>query len=138
MRVVGAEVLVDQRRAGLERLLGVDDDGQRLVLDEELLRRVNDAVLVGAEHDGDGLADVLDACRCASGMVSGVLTSTPGGTQAIGHGDSSSMSSPVKTRVDAGRLLRAPSVSIETILACASGDRTIAACSMPGSTTSST
>ncbi len=44
----------------LERLLGVDDHGQRVVLDEHLLGGVDDRVLVLADDDGDALADVLD------------------------------------------------------------------------------
>jgi hypothetical protein len=73
----------------------------------------------------------------ASGQWSGTRISTPGGTQTIGHGAAmSAMSSPVKTASTPGRALAA-SVSIETIFACASGERTIAAYSMPGRTMSS-
>jgi hypothetical protein len=57
---VGAELVVDDRRAVLERLLGVDDDGQRVIVDDDLAGRVDDGVLVGAEHDGHRLADVAD------------------------------------------------------------------------------
>ena len=73
----------------------------------------------------------------ASGSVSGDLISTPGGTHAIGSGDSSCTSSAVNTPWTPGAPL-APSVSIETIRACASVDRTTAMCSMPASTMSST
>ena len=41
--LVGAELLVHERRAVLERLLGIDDRGQRLVLDDDVLGRVDDA-----------------------------------------------------------------------------------------------
>ena len=58
--LVGPELRVDERGAVLERLLGVDDHGQRVVVDEHLLGRVDDRVLVLADHDGDALADVLD------------------------------------------------------------------------------
>jgi hypothetical protein len=60
VRLVGAELLVHERRPGLEGLLGVDHHGQRVVLDDDLLGGVDDAVLVAADDDGDGLADVLD------------------------------------------------------------------------------
>jgi hypothetical protein len=73
----------------------------------------------------------------ASGSVSGDLISTPGGTHAMGSGDSSRTSSAVNTPWTPGALLAA-SASIETIFACASGERTIAMCSMPGTTMSST
>ena len=68
-----------------------------------------------------------------------MLTSTPGGTQAIGSGRAEvGRSSPVKTAYDAVARQRPPSVSIETIFACASGERTNAAHSCPGSVMSST
>ena len=57
--LVGAQRLVDQR-AVLQRLLGVGDDRQRLVLDHDVLGRVDDRVAVLTEHDGHGVADVLD------------------------------------------------------------------------------
>ena len=61
----------------------------------------------------------------ASGHVSGDLTSTPGGTQAIGSGPSSVRSSAVNTPCTPGAS-RAPDASIETIRACASLERTTA------------
>jgi hypothetical protein len=51
---------VHERRAGLQRRLGVDDHGQRVVLDEHLLGRVDHAVLAVADDDRDPLAHVLD------------------------------------------------------------------------------
>src|SRR6185436_4016240 len=59
----------------------------------------------------------------ASGHVSGVLTSTPGGIHTIGIGASKLRSSEVKTPCTPVAAL-APEVSIETILACASLERT--------------
>jgi hypothetical protein len=56
--LVGAELLVDDRSAVLERLLGIDDRRQRVVVHDHLLGRVDHAVLVAAEHDRDRLADV--------------------------------------------------------------------------------
>ena len=74
----------------------------------------------------------------ASGQCSGVFTSTPGGTQAIGMPEPrSDMSSPVNTACTPCRA-SAPDLSIEAILACASVERTKAAWSMPGTTMSST
>ena len=60
VHLVGAEVGVDERLGVVDRLLGIDDDRQRVVLDEHLLGGVDDAVLVVAEDDRDALADVLD------------------------------------------------------------------------------
>src|SRR6185295_390571 len=73
----------------------------------------------------------------ASGHVSGVLTSTPGGIHTIGRGASSLRSSEVKTPCTPGADL-APSVSIDTIVACASVERTTAMYSMPVRVRSST
>src|SRR5215212_1632493 len=61
----------------------------------------------------------------ASGQCSGVLISTPGGTHAIGSGDAMSRSAAVKTPWTPGSAAAAE-VSIEVILACASGERTTA------------
>ncbi len=72
----------------------------------------------------------------ASGQCSGVLTSTPGGTQAIGSGAAKSRSSAVNTPWMPSRS-SAAEPSMETIRACASGERTIAACSVPTGSMSS-
>ena len=108
----------------LERLLRVDDDRQRVVLDDDLLGGVDDAVLVAADHDGDGLADVLD----------GVARQRP----RLGRLDLDARRHPRHRHravecqvlggehaVDTGRL-RAADASIETIRACASVERTTA------------
>lgn len=58
--LVGAELLVDERRAVLERGLGVDHHRQRLVVDEHVFRGVDHRVLVLADDDGHGVADVAD------------------------------------------------------------------------------
>ena len=47
-------------RPTFERLLRIDDDGQRLVLDDHVLDRVHHAVAILADDDGDGVADVVD------------------------------------------------------------------------------
>ena len=49
-------VVADQRRVGVERLAGVDDRRQRLVLDVDQLERVVRGVLVGRDHERDLLA----------------------------------------------------------------------------------
>jgi hypothetical protein len=59
VRLVRAERLVHERLVP-QRLLDVDDDRQRLVLDVHLLRRVDDRVLVHADDHRDPLADVAD------------------------------------------------------------------------------
>ena len=68
-----------------------------------------------------------------SGQCSGVLISTPGGAQTMGSGPAKSpaMSSPVSTATTPLRSFAAD-VSIEVIVACASGERTTTRCSMPG------
>src|SRR3954449_1956510 len=74
----------------------------------------------------------------ASGQSSGVLTSTPGGTQAIGIGEARSCrSSPVKTPWTPSYSLAAD-VSIEVMFACASVERMTAMYSIPERTMSST
>ena len=68
-----------------------------------------------------------------SGQFTGVLISTPGGAQtiAIPPAKSPAMSSPVSTATTPVRSLAAVA-SIDVIAACASGERMIAACSVPG------
>ena len=70
--LVGAELLPDQRRAVLERRLGVDHDGLRVVVDDHLLCRVDDAVLVGADDDRHRVADALDLAALQRHVVRGV------------------------------------------------------------------
>ena len=57
---VGVVVVVHGRRRVLERRLRIDDDGQRVVLDDHLLGGVDHGVLVPADDRGDALADVAD------------------------------------------------------------------------------
>ena len=57
--LVGPELLVHERPA-LERGLGVGHDRQRVVLDDDVLGRVDHAVAVVADHERDRIADVLD------------------------------------------------------------------------------
>ena len=72
-----------------------------------------------------------------SGMWSGVLISTPGGAQTIGMPPSKPRSSAVNTPTTPG-WAAASEVSIAVIAACASVERTNAACSMPWACRSST
>ena len=58
--LVRAERRVDEDLV-LQRLLDVDDDGQRLVLDLDVGGGVDDDVLVVADDERDGVADVADA-----------------------------------------------------------------------------
>ena len=58
--LVRAELVPDERRALFKRRLRVDHRRQRLVLDDHVLDGVVDAVAVGADHDRDRVADVLD------------------------------------------------------------------------------
>ena len=60
VHLVGAELLVDEVRALVQRGLDVRDDRERVVLDEDVLGGVDRDAAVGAEDDRDGVADVLD------------------------------------------------------------------------------
>ena len=61
-------VVADQRRVGVERLAGVDDRGQRLVLDVDQLQRVVRRVLVGRDHERDLLALEADLVAGEHGL----------------------------------------------------------------------
>ena len=70
----------------LQGRLGVDDDRQRLVLDDDVLGGVDDGVAVVADDRRRPASPTWLTLPLASGQCSGVLTSTPGGTHAIGSG----------------------------------------------------
>src|SRR3954447_13083322 len=70
--LVRAVLLPYQRRALFEGLLRVDHDRLRVVLDDHLLGSVDHAVLVGADHDGDWVANALDLAGL-QGPVAGVV-----------------------------------------------------------------
>ena len=61
-------VVADQRRVGVERLAGVDDRRQRLVLDVDQLQRVVGRVLVGRDHERDLLALEADLVAREHGL----------------------------------------------------------------------
>ena len=61
-------VVADQRRVGVERLAGVDDRRQRLVLDVDQLERVVRRVLVGRDHERDLLALEADLVAREHGL----------------------------------------------------------------------
>ena len=68
-------------RLVLERLLRVDDDRQRVVLDDDVLGRVHDRVPVAADDHGDRVADVVDRAlgeRPVRGRVDGHAGRRPG------------------------------------------------------------
>ena len=69
-QVVGLAVLVvaDQRRVVVERLAGVDDGGQRLVVDVDQLQRVARRVLVGGDDERDLLALEADLVARQHGL----------------------------------------------------------------------
>src|SRR4051812_24325583 len=94
------------------------------------------AYLSSAMTTATGSPTCLTAPR-ASAQCSGVRTSTPGGTQAIGSGAALVTSSPAYTARTPGSA-SAALLSSDVIFACASGERTNAAYSIPGRTTSST
>ena len=59
VHLVGAELLVHERRS-FERLLGIGDDLERLVLDDNVLGGVDHGVAVLAEHHRHWIAHVVD------------------------------------------------------------------------------
>ena len=123
--------------AALERLLGVDDDRQRVVLDDDVLGGVDDRVAVGADDDGDRVADVLDGAlgqRPVRRRVDVDAGRHPG--QRERRLEVEVLAGEDGLDAVAARARR--EVSIEVIVACASGERTNAAQSMPGSAMSST
>ena len=61
-------VVADQRRVRVERFAGVDDRGQRLVLDVDQLERVVRRVLVRRDHERDFLALESDLVTCEHGL----------------------------------------------------------------------
>jgi hypothetical protein len=61
-------VVADQRRVGVERLAGVDDCGQRVILDVDQLERVVRRVLVGRNDKGDLLALEADLVSREHGL----------------------------------------------------------------------
>ncbi len=135
VHLVGPELLVHVRRAG-EGRLWVDHDRQRLVLDQNLLGRVDDRVAVLAEHDGDRIPHVLDGLpreRPVLGVVDLHARRHPRQWQRPAR---SARSAPVKTAWTPGHS-RAAAVSIDVIRAFASGERTSDAHSIPGSEMSS-
>ena len=70
--LVGPELLVDQRRSVLERLLRIGDHRERVVLDDDVLGRVDDRVAVIADHERDRIADVLDLALGQHPVIGGV------------------------------------------------------------------
>ena len=135
--LVGAEVLVDDRAPSLSAASGSVTTGSGSYSTTTSSAASTTAYLSSPMTTATGLADVPTLPR-ASGQCSGTLTSTPGGTQTIGQrrGQVAHVLAG-EDRVDAGAR-RAAAVSIEMIRACASGERTIAANSIPARTMSST
>ena len=131
--VVGLAFLVvaDDGRVGVERVRGVDDRGQRLVVDVDELERVACRVAVLGDDEGDLLA--LEA-HLVGGEDGDACRST---ASAIHARPSVSSTAPVMTAFTFG-CASAAEVSMLLMRACASGLRRTAPCSMPGRTMSST
>ena len=114
--------------SGLERRAGVDHGRQQLVLDLDQLERVARRVAVVGDHERDLLALEADLVRGQDRLLVGGHRRHPRRT---------SRSSPVSTAWTFG-CCSAAEVSIETIRACATGERSIAPCSVPRRWMSST
>ena len=117
-------------RAVLERRLDVDDHRQRVVLDDDLLGGVDDRVAVVADHERDRVADVVDLVL-GERPVRRVVDLDP--RRDPGHRQRR-LEVEVVAGEDGVHARRTPwrrDVSIETIFACASGERTNAAHSCP-------
>ena len=129
---------MELRRAGLRRLLGIDDGGQRLLVDLDRLERVDGLGLRLGDDGRDAFAGPLDASP--SRGPAGVLTlfwipAEPPAGQAIGSG-LYGMSAPTITARTPG-IVFAADVSIDRMLAWAYGLRRIARWVIPVSLMSS-
>ena len=132
-------VLVELRRARLGRLLGVDDRGQRLPVDDDRLDGVRG--LLGRLRDdrGHALAVPLDAVGRERARRVDVVLDARGAAGRPGHRQRvvRARPRPIRTSTTPG-IDFAMLVSIDLMLACAYGLRRIAICAMPGSVMSST
>ena len=54
-----APVRVETRRVGLESVLGVEHDIERIVLNVYQLKRVFEGVFIAGDHNGQRVADVF-------------------------------------------------------------------------------
>ena len=123
--LVGPEVLVDERRAVLERRLEVGDRGQRLVVDEDVLGRVLHLVAAVADDDGDRVADVVDLADRERPVVEVADLDArrhPGHRQRAADAERGHVLAREDGDDAAG--CSASDLSIEAILACASVERT--------------
>ncbi len=66
---VRAEIRMRERRSRLHRRLGVRDDRQRIVVDVDRLDRVARDVRIGGDRDGNGMADVVHAIAGEHGVL---------------------------------------------------------------------
>jgi hypothetical protein len=115
----------------LHRLQGVEDGGQLVILDIDELGRVASGGGRARDDHGDDLAGTGDPLTGEGEVVGSDLIGgdRPGvGARALPSGKSAA----VIDRDDIGGGLRGSSVSIEVIVACANGLRTIARWTMPG------
>ena len=130
-------VLVELRRAGLGRLLGIDDGRQRLPVDDDRVECVH-GLLGGLGDDRRDPSPVhltLSVARARGVLTLFWMPDEPPAGQAIGSG-LYGMSAPTMTVRTPGIALAAD-VSIERMLAWAYGLRRMAMWAMPGSLMSS-
>ena len=96
-------VLVDDPGLLAEGLLGVDDDGERVVLDDDVLGRRRSTEYLSVPTTTATGSPTWRTVPEVSGWCSGVLISTPGGAHTMGSGARKSRSSPVKTATTSSR-----------------------------------
>ena len=135
---VGAEILEDRRAAGVEGGRRGGDRRQVLVVDLDQLAGVLGQVAALGDHHRHRVADQAHLVRAsrlysAAGPPPPIIASSGSGPRTV----ISSRSSPVSTATTPGSA-RAADASTARTRPWASGERTKAACSIPGSVTSST
>ena len=125
-RAVAREVRADAPRAApalpaCDGIARIDDDRQRSVVDLDQVERILGAIAVGRDDDGDRLADIAhaldrDGARLHGRPIAG--EERPGDAGDVGSDNN---------RDNAGSA-RCSLTSIDTMSACACGERRTAAC----------
>ena len=138
---VGADVVVHQRRAALQAFFEIDHCGKLLELDVDIVECVLGEIAALGDHDRQRLADMADLVLGERhlGALRGTRCLRSGAAApAAGRAASSRRGRRRHRRRRRRGAASARDTSMLMILACATWLRSNAACSMPGSSTSST